>query len=780
MIGSGLSRRMRAAGQPGIWAAKAGAWAAQAAGMYLLTRARLVGELSPFAPAAMAAGMASGMNPAALLLGAASGAWGAGEGLIGWIPAFSCLIVCAFALSADWAARRWERIGEMKEFLVGTAAGLGLLIPGLAASGRIPYNVMTVCLSSAAAMFLAPALISGMGVRVGRTRLMPEEQLSLSLLIMTALIGLRAAPVGGLFLSQTAAALLTLVFSGAGAAMGALAGLAAGTALTLGGSDPFIGSALGLCGLLAGCVKKLPRIGAGLAFVLGNLLTVSWGVGYSTGAVQAWAALTGCAAYCVVPGSLLDRLHGWMAGSYPPGDAENLAVRMRQKAGRKLGGISEIFGELADGYGEESILPGEQQIISRVRHALCDGCAGYADCWMGDTAQAGRLMCRMAAEALSGREITRARDLPPDLIRHCRRSSQIDRRAVPLLSRLAKERRESMKRGEARSVMGRQFREAQRLLDALSTQLQGGICVNRQYADLVHAALDRAGLAAREVTVMLDDRMEIVCTLRDGVCATEEAWRAARLLTDELGVPFSPVMSRGRSVSEFELHLRQAPALTAAFSSVSCAAEEAGECGDSHMVNLLPDGRLIAALSDGMGQGARAAQESARCISLLRKFVSAGVDREAALTAVNSLMVMREGEDMFATADLCVIDLYSGVASWSKLGACSSYIVSDRGVKRIAGGRLPLGIIDQVEPASERIEVHPGDLIIMISDGIADEMKEGQAAALEKEIGKVRHMKPEQAAGRILDWARKRDEGKERDDMTVIAARILARKIRKG
>lgn len=779
MIGSGPGRRMRTAGETGVWAARAGAWAAQAAGMYLMSRAHLLGELSPFAPAAMAAGMAAGMNPAAMLIGAAAGAWGAENGLTGWIPAFSCLIVCALGLTAIAAERRFEKIGEMKDFLTGAAAGLGLLIPGLAASGGLPYNVMTACLSSAAAMFLAPALISGMGVRGGRTRLMPEEQLSLSLLMMTALIGLRAVPGGGLFLSQTAAALVTLVFSGAGAAMGALAGLAAGTALTLGGSDPFIGSALGLCGLLAGCVKKLPRIGAGVAFMLGNLMTVSWGVGYSTGAVQAWAALTGCAAYCLVPENVLSRLRGWMEGGYPSGDAENLAVRMRQKAGRKLSGISEIFGELADGYGEESILPGEQQIISEVRHALCDGCAGYADCWMGDHAQAGRLMCRMAAEALSGREITRAADLPPDLIRHCRRSSQIDRRAVPLLARLAKERRESLKRGEARSVTGRQFREAQRLLDALSTQLQGGICVNRQYADLVHAALDRAGMAAKEITVLLDDRMEIICTLRDGICGTEEAWRAAQLLTDELGVPFSPVMSRGRTVSEFELHLRQAPALTAAFHAVSCAAEE-GECGDSHIVSLLPDGRLIAALSDGMGQGARAAQESARCISLLRKFVSAGVDREAALAAVNSLLVMRDDGDMFATADLCVVDLYSGAASWSKLGACSSYIVSDRGMKRIAGGRLPLGIIDQVEPATERIEVHPGDLIIMISDGIADEMKEGQAGALEREIRKVRHMKPEQAAGAILDWAKKRDAGKDRDDMTVIAARILARRIRKG
>ena len=131
-----------------------------------------------------------------------------------------------------------------------------------------------------------------------------------------------------------------------------------------------------------------------------------------------------------------------------------------------------------------------------------------------------------------------------------------------------------------------------------------------------------------------------------------------------------------------------------------------------------------------------------------------------------------------ATADLCVVDLYSGMASWSKLGACRSFILSGRGVQEIAGGRLPLGILDQVEPATEKTEVHPGDLLIMISDGVADELKQGQTEELKKEMLRIRHMNPAQAADALIEWAKARDEGKERDDMTVIAARILARKIR--
>lgn len=755
-----------------------GSQAAQADALFLMTRAQIAGGLSPFAPACMAAGMTAGWSPAAMLMGCAAGAW-MDAGRLEWTQ-LSPVIACLLLLALRQAEKKWTGIAEMKDFLTGAAAGLGLLIPGLITAGGLRYNLLTCLLNAAAAMFLAPALISGMQVKFSRKRLMPEEQLSLSLLMLSALIGLRGAPRAGKFLSQTAAALLTLLFSGAGSGMGALAGLASGTALTIGGSDPFMGAALGLCGLLCGCVRNVPRAGAGIAFLLGNMLTVSWGVGYTTGAVELWPAAAGCVLYCALPSGMIGRLCGWIRGGAAGSDPERIAGFMRRKAGLRLERLSEVFGELADGYGEESALPGEQQIISQVRHALCDGCEGYADCWMGDQAQAGRLMCRMAAEALAGKEITPARELPPDLIRHCRRSGQIDRRALPLLAQLAKRRRDELKRGEARSLMGRQFREAQRMLDALSTQLRGGACLSREYASLVQAALDRAGIAAKEITVILDDRLEIICLLKERLRDAEAHQRAARLLSDELGVPFSPVLTRGQAPEECELRMRQAPALTAAFSLASCAAEEGGECGDSALALLLPDGRLIAAVSDGMGHGAQAAAESRRCVTLLRKFVSAGVEREVALTAVNSLLLLREGEEMFATADLCVIDLYSGMASWSKLGACSSYILSERGIRVIRGGRLPLGIIDRVEPAAERMEVHPGDLIIMISDGIADELKSGQTEELKKMLAGTRHMKPEEAAQAVLGWAKARDAGRERDDMTVIAVRVLARRVRRG
>ncbi len=762
-------------------AGQAAALIGQALTLALLSRARLLGELSPFAPACLSAGLVNGWSAWAMLVGCAAGSLSSGTEAPDLLP----LICCAIGLALHGLLRLLRRQLPQSSFLHGSGdflsaavSGLSMLIPGLCVSGGIPYNLMTASLSAVVSALIAPALSGGMGVRLYRRRLMPEEQLSLSLLLMIALIGLRAAPYAGRFLSLAAACLLTLTGSGVGSGMGAMFGLAAGAALTLSGSDPFVGSTLGLCGLLAGCVRKLPRPAAALTLLMGNLLTITWGLGYTVGALDVPPALTAGLIYCLIPAAPLQRLRGWMQPTLPRVDPEALSVRLRQRAGKRLGEISEIFGELADGYGEQVALPGEQSLISEMRHALCDGCESYADCWLGEQPQAGRLMCRMAAQALSGQDVTPTRDLPPDLIRHCRRSGQIDRRVLPVLTNHAEVRRNLLRRGEAKGLMARQFREAQRILDSLATQLGSAVCLNREYADLAYAALDRAGIRAQEVTAMIDERIEIVCALKDGVWNARSAQHVAALLSDEMGVPFSPVLKSGRAPGECELRLRQAPALTALTGTACAASEEGLPCGDSHLTQLLPDGRLIAAISDGMGHGEAAEAESRRCISLLRKFVSAGIDRDAALTAVNSLLLMRSGEDMYATADLCVIDLYSGVASFSKLGACRSLILGENGMRQIPGGRLPLGVLDQVEPACVRAEVHPGDLLVMFSDGVADEMKDGQPDELAVQLRKLRRMKPEAAAQAILSWAQSRDEGRERDDMTVVAVRILARKIR--
>jgi serine/threonine protein phosphatase PrpC len=114
-----------------------------------------------------------------------------------------------------------------------------------------------------------------------------------------------------------------------------------------------------------------------------------------------------------------------------------------------------------------------------------------------------------------------------------------------------------------------------------------------------------------------------------------------------------------------------------------------------------------------------------------------------------------------------------GSADFSKLSANRTFILKEKETLTVTGGRLPLGILESVEPAEASVEVYPGDVVIMTSDGIADELKDGQMDELQTLITPLRALAPDEIAARILSWAQARDG--EKDDMTVIVFRILQR-----
>ena len=200
---------------------------------------------------------------------------------------------------------------------------------------------------------------------------------------------------------------------------------------------------------------------------------------------------------------------------------------------------------------------------------------------------------------------------------------------------------------------------------------------------------------------------------------------------------------------------------------VLCASREAGApCGDSHLLCRLEGGRLLALISDGMGSGDGAARESAVAVRLLGRFLRAGAPGPLAVETVNALLLNRCGEEMFATVDMLVIDLATGAALFTKLAACCTLIARGGEVLRVEGGRLPLGILEQVSPGRKRLRLLPGDVVLMASDGVMDAAGPG---ALEALLLDAPADMPA-LARRVLAAAGR--AGGHRDDMTAVCLRI--------
>jgi stage II sporulation protein E len=194
--------------------------------------------------------------------------------------------------------------------------------------------------------------------------------------------------------------------------------------------------------------------------------------------------------------------------------------------------------------------------------------------------------------------------------------------------------------------------------------------------------------------------------------------------------------------------------------------------GDNYCYGDVGEGRYMVALSDGMGSGKLAGNESNTTVSLLEKFIEAGYERNAAIKATNSVLVFKSNNETFATIDMGLIDLYDGVGEFVKIGAAPTFIKSGMEVDMLKSSTLPAGILDDIEIESEIVQFKNGDMVVMVTDGIIDankELKERWVVNLLKEIDSLN---PKEVADYILQRAKEQYGGQVKDDMTVVVLKV--------
>ena len=190
------------------------------------------------------------------------------------------------------------------------------------------------------------------------------------------------------------------------------------------------------------------------------------------------------------------------------------------------------------------------------------------------------------------------------------------------------------------------------------------------------------------------------------------------------------------------------------------------ETGDSCCVREF-DGLRMAAISDGMGSGGPARRESLRTVELFAALTGVGFRPEEAAECLNRLL-LREGEDMYATLDALVFDTVSGSVSLAKHGAPPSYILREGRMSTLYAEALPVGILPQARPAVCTARLRKGDIVVMMSDGVADALGKELVAAV---TDRTRNAgSPKAAAEELLAFAD--EKGGRTDDMTVIVAKV--------
>lgn len=126
-------------------------------------------------------------------------------------------------------------------------------------------------------------------------------------------------------------------------------------------------------------------------------------------------------------------------------------------------------------------------------------------------------------------------------------------------------------------------------------------------------------------------------------------------------------------------------------------------------------------LCDGMGTGLGASQEGLTASDMLRRMLTAGFPAEHALQSLNSLLTLR-GRAGAVTVDLAEIRLDNGRGAVYKWGAAPSYLLREGGAEKIGTAGPPPGLdVSKTRETVERLSLRRGEMLILLSDGVAGE-----------------------------------------------------------
>lgn len=205
---------------------------------------------------------------------------------------------------------------------------------------------------------------------------------------------------------------------------------------------------------------------------------------------------------------------------------------------------------------------------------------------------------------------------------------------------------------------------------------------------------------------------------------------------------------------------------------IMCAKEEVS--GDVYSFAEAAQGTYILALADGMGSGQKAKEESMATIELLENFLESGFKSNLTVKLINSALVLKSDVENFSTLDVIIINEYTGIAEFLKMGASVSFLIRNGEVTTIETSSLPIGILSHVEVESCKKQLKEGDVIVMVTDGVLDAHDNilGKEETFKHFILEANTANPEYLVKHLMQKSRNLLGGEEIDDMTILAACI--------
>ena len=554
------------------------------------------------------------------------------------------------------------------------------------------------------------------------------------------------------------ASILTMCFSRMyGSGVGACAGVVFGTATF---SSPFLPAVLGICGMTEGtlgnrrvwlipCVHT--AVGIAMILLLGDEATYF-----------------GSAADCVIASvlfvSFMANIKSRTLARVSDRDERRLdTVIGVSETARDFDGLSEAFSSLSQIFyrmSERMKTPPIAEVketVGKVCRGFCSRCQSASVCKCRKEVAESDIMIK----ALCGGKLSK-KDLPDSFAAGCTSFEKL----LYCLNSAYRDLFTDYFKSNKTEVLAAEYSSVARLIKYTTRD-----CVQRSTPDLVMtasvtAALGNMRIFPERVTATSGRDAVIDC---EGVRIESISYSARELavkISAATGVLFSPP-EFVPSGNKTHMIFRRKRRIFVEYAKACHSKDGESVSGDSVSFFESDRDRFYALISDGMGSGREAALTSRLTAVFIEKLLSTGAHKGATLELLNNLLLSKSDE-CFATVDLLEIDLIEARASFIKAGAAPAYVVRSAKLYKISSETPPAGIIGAFSAENTSFDLHSGDIILLLSDGITENfdgtpyLAEILGFNVNEDISKL--------ASAIL--AKARSLGVHDDDMSAVAVRV--------
>lgn len=326
-------------------------------------------------------------------------------------------------------------------------------------------------------------------------------------------------------------------------------------------------------------------------------------------------------------------------------------------------------------------------------------------------------------------------------------------------------------------LFARQMGEIGESLQEFSVGMYTPIAVDHRRESQVIHQLERQNVRVKHLVMIkgMYGRKEIYLSARTIRGRVMTAKEAAEIISEALGCNYRVAASSRMIIHrEYSIVMFEEDTHYRYLTGVKRLAKEGQQVsGDNFSQLELKNGQLLMMLADGMGSGEEASRQSERLVDLLEEMLEAGFRKESAIEILNELVTAAGQGERFATLDLCMVDLYSGVGEFLKMGASTTFIKRGEWIESLQSTTLPVGIQEQTELDAVRKKFYHGDMIVMVSDGVLDGIIfENKEECLKEMLLEINTKNPQELAEELLDRVKKLNRGSMRDDATVLVLGI--------